>query len=126
MNKKKIIFVTIYIILIFLLAAYKHYTFQSTYELGIENRKLIQTMKGHFYYFDDFDWNDLGNHFHIVNILIVFPIHYLFSSVYTLIIIKILALVTSALVVYEISKDLGDVADLLSRSLLFIALDVIA
>lgn len=101
---KKILVIMAYILLLTLLATFKLNTFQATYEFGWEERILVNTYDGKFYYQDDHEINSLASHFHIINIAVMFPLYYIFNHSIIFFIVQTSMMAITALIIFYFSK----------------------
>lgn len=105
---KKVWVLAIYVLLFTILATFKLNTFQTTYEFGWEERLLVNTFKGDFYFEDDVGFNGLGSHFHIVNIAVMMPFYYIFHHSSSFFFIQASMMALTAFLLYFFSRKYFD------------------
>ncbi|MFC2135786.1 DUF2079 domain-containing protein [Bacteroidota bacterium] len=105
--KKEILILCLYIIVMLCLTIFRHNTLQSSYGLGIEERIIVNTLKGDFFYNDDWNTYSLGNHFHVFSFLILTPVYTLFPSIHTITFMQILAIAISGYILLLLAKEKG-------------------
>ncbi len=103
-RNRKIWILLAYVILFTLLASFRLHTFQATYEFGWEERLMVNTFEGEFYFQDDQGFNSLGSHFHIVHIAVLTPLYYLFEHSAVFFFVQASMMALCALLLYHFSR----------------------
>jgi len=106
-NKSRLFFtiLCLYILILTLLAFYRHYTFHSWWDLGLKIDFLNNSMFGKLFFSEEFGMNYFGAHFSPIFLLIL-PFYYIFSNAYTLIVIYSLSISLSVLPLFFLAKNI--------------------